>query len=77
MSNIDTTITVKELLPIFEGITDAVFIDDADGICQWCNDACEDMYNTTIEEIQGKTVDELKIAIDKDYVYNFWIRCKL
>lgn len=60
MSNIDTTITVKELLPIFEGITDAVFIDDADGICQWCNDACEDMYNTTIEEIQGKTVDELE-----------------
>lgn len=26
---------------------------------------------------KGKVVDELKMAIDKDYVYNFWIRCKL
>lgn len=60
MNKNDTTITVKELLPIFEGITDAVFIDDAEGICQWCNDACEDLYNTTMEEIQGKTVDELE-----------------
>ncbi len=60
MKELETTITTKELLPIFEGITDAVFIDDANGICQWCNDACEDLYNTTMEEIQGKTVDELE-----------------
>ena len=60
MKELETTITMKELLPILEGITDAVFIDDADGICQWCNDACEELYNTNIEEIQGKTVDELE-----------------
>lgn len=60
MKDIDITITIKELLPIFEGITDAVFIDDADGICRWCNDACEEMYNTTIEEIEGQPVDELE-----------------
>ena len=60
MKELEMTITMKELLPILEGITDAVFIDDADGICQWCNDACEELYNTNIEEIQGKTVDELE-----------------
>ncbi|MBQ6496087.1 MAG: sigma 54-interacting transcriptional regulator [Firmicutes bacterium] len=56
----EITITMKELLPIFEGITDAVFIDDADGICRWCNDACEDLYKITLEEIQDKPVDELE-----------------
>ena len=39
-----TELTLDQLLPIFDGITDAVFIDDANGVCQWCNDACEDIY---------------------------------
>ena len=41
-------------------LCDAVFIDDADGICQWCNDACEDIYGIEMEEIVGKKVDELE-----------------
>ena len=48
------------LLTILDGITDAVFIDDSEGICRWCNNACEDLYNTSIEEIEGKPVEELE-----------------
>ncbi|MDO4869829.1 MAG: sigma 54-interacting transcriptional regulator [Bacillota bacterium] len=60
MKEIESTITINDLLPIFDCVTDAIFIDDGSGICHWCNDACEDMYNINIEEIQGKTVDELE-----------------
>ena len=49
--NFNTTeLTLDQLLPIFDGITDAVFIDDANGICQWCNDACEDIYGIEMDE---------------------------
>lgn len=53
-------IPIEDLLPIFDGITDGVFIDDADGICQWCNDACEEMYNVDFDEIVGRSVDDLE-----------------
>ena len=59
--NFNTTeLTLDQLLPIFDGITDAVFIDDANGICQWCNDACEDIYGIEMDEIVGRKVDELE-----------------
>ena len=55
-----TELTLDQLLPIFDGITDAVFIDDAMGVCQWCNDACEEIYGVEMDEIVGKSVDELE-----------------
>lgn len=53
-------ISLRELLPILDSITDAVFIDNKEGICLWCNSACEEVYDIEMEEIQGKTVDELE-----------------
>lgn len=58
--NIPSNIKTEELLPILDGISDAVFIDDAQGICRWCNGPCEEMYNVSLEEIEGKSVDELE-----------------
>lgn len=55
-----TALTLDQLLPIFEGVTDAVFIDDAKGICQWCNDACEEIYGIEMDEIVGRSVDDLE-----------------
>ena len=55
-----TELTLDQLLPIFDGITDAVFIDDANGVCQWCNDACEDIYGIEFDEIVGRNVDDLE-----------------
>lgn len=58
--NPDFYLPLNEMLSILESITDGVFIDSAEGICLWCNSACEDLYGITIEEIQGKTVDKLE-----------------
>ena len=55
-----TELTLDQLLPIFDGVTDAVFIDDAKGVCQWCNDACEDIYGIMMDEIVGRSVDDLE-----------------
>ncbi len=60
MTFFSTELTLDQLLPIFDGITDAVFIDDADGICQWCNDACEEVYDIHYEDIVGRSVDDLE-----------------
>ncbi|MBQ9014726.1 MAG: sigma 54-interacting transcriptional regulator [Firmicutes bacterium] len=54
------SIRLKEILPILETITDAVFIDNNEGICLWCNTACEELYDLEIDEIEGRTVDELE-----------------
>ena len=53
-------IKLKNILPILDSISDAVFVDDKDGFCIWCNKACEDLYNTSIDEIRGKHVDVLE-----------------
>ena len=57
---LNENITAASILPILESISDAVFIDDADGYCRWCNSACEDMYNIEFEKIEGHHVDELE-----------------
>lgn len=58
--NVPETIRMDELLPILDGISDAVFIDDARGICRWCNGPCEEMYKINLEDIEGRSVDDLE-----------------
>lgn len=55
----NTSVQLNTLLPVLEGISDAVFIDDKDGICIWCNSTCEEFYVNSREKMFGKTVDEL------------------
>ncbi len=54
------SIRIEELLPILDGISDAVFIDSSDGHCIWCNNACEELYKISLDDIRGKHVDELE-----------------
>ncbi len=54
------SITIADVLSILESIGDAIFIDDANGICRWCNLACEELYNIEFEDIEGKHVEELE-----------------
>lgn len=54
------TIKIDELLPILDGISDAIFIDSSDGHCLWCNNSCEELYKIASEDIQGRHVDELE-----------------
>ena len=56
----NTHLTLDQIIPILNVIPDAVFIDDADGVCQWCNDACEEMYNIEYDEIVGRHVEDLE-----------------
>ncbi len=56
----DRSVKLGEILPILESISDAVFIDSEDGVCLWCNSTCEDLYDITMEEIQGRSVEELE-----------------
>ncbi len=60
MDKLSGHIALKELLPILDGISDAVFIDDAEGRCLWCNSACEDLYDISVSDTRGKSVDELE-----------------
>lgn len=53
-------IKISKLLPILDNITDAVFIDDKDGFCIWCNKSCEELYNISIDDVRGKHVDVLE-----------------
>jgi len=49
-----------ELLAILDSIDDAVFIDDSDGIAIWCNEACQELYKVTPEDVVGQHVLELE-----------------
>ncbi len=53
-------IKTEDLLPIFDGISDAVFIDDSNGTCLWCNKVCEDLYQISFDDVYGKHVDVLE-----------------
>ncbi|MDO4746194.1 MAG: sigma 54-interacting transcriptional regulator [Bacillota bacterium] len=54
------SIRFAKLLPLMDSITDAIFIDDKDGICIWCNKACEELYNISINDVRGRHVEELE-----------------
>lgn len=54
------TLSVSELIPILNSINDAVFIDSSDGYSLWCNDACQELYKVTPEEIHGIHISELE-----------------
>lgn len=58
--NITGRIELNELLPILDGISDSVFIDDGGGHCLWCNSACEEMYEISSPDIKGKHVEDLE-----------------
>ncbi len=53
-------IRLREILPLLESFTDAVFIDSSDGICLWCNSSCEELYGIEMEQIQGRSVEDLE-----------------
>lgn len=59
MDIFDSKLTLSSILPVLETITDAAFVDDASGICVWCNNAVEEIYMESREKFYGKTVDEL------------------
>lgn len=54
------TIRLHDLLPILNGISDAVFIDDGEGHCIWCNSACEELYQISYSGTRGKHVEDLE-----------------
>lgn len=49
-----------EFFPILNSISDAVFIDDADGYTVWCNSACRELYGITPEKVAGMHVSDLE-----------------
>lgn len=53
-------IKMEAFLPILDGISDAVFIDGSNGVCLWCNKACEELYDISLDDIYGKHVEELE-----------------
>ena len=62
--NIMETIKLHDLLPILDGVSDAVFIDDGAGHCVWCNTACEGLYQISSSGTRGKHVkDREKMGI--------------
>lgn len=54
------TLTIDELLPILDSISDAVFIDSSDGHSLWCNKACKELYEVVPEDIHGLHVTALE-----------------
>lgn len=49
-----------ELIPIFDSISDAIFIDDDSGKALWINKACEDLFKIQRSEILGKNITSLE-----------------
>ncbi len=58
--NIMETIKIRDLLPIMDGISDAVFIDGGDGHFLWCNSACEELYQISCSDARGTLVEDLE-----------------
>jgi len=59
-NNFSDKIKMEAFLPILDGLSDAVFIDGSNGVCLWCNKACEELYNISLDDISGKHVEELE-----------------
>ena len=53
-------LSINELIPILDSISDAIFIDDAQGFTIWINKASEELYKISRKEIIGKHVSFLE-----------------
>lgn len=53
-------LSIDELVPILDSISDAIFIDDAQGYTLWINKASEELYKIKREEIIGQHVSFLE-----------------
>ncbi|MGI6737643.1 MAG: sigma-54 interaction domain-containing protein [Anaerovoracaceae bacterium] len=50
----------QEMASILDSISDAIFIDDSDGFCLWCNRACRSLYDIEPQDLIGLHVLELE-----------------
>ena len=55
-----STLSIDELIPILDSISDAIFIDDAQGYTIWVNKASEELYKIKRKDIIGKHVSFLE-----------------
>lgn len=55
-----SSLSIEDLVPILDSITDAVFIDDAQGYTLWINKASEDLYKINKKDVIGKHVSFLE-----------------
>ncbi|HYE69339.1 MAG TPA: sigma 54-interacting transcriptional regulator [Anaerovoracaceae bacterium] len=53
-------LSIDELIPILDSISDAIFIDDAQGFTIWINKASEELYKIKRKNIIGKHVSFLE-----------------
>jgi TyrR family helix-turn-helix protein/PAS domain S-box-containing protein len=55
-----STLSIDELIPILDSISDAIFIDDAQGYTIWINKASEELYKIKRKDVIGKHVSFLE-----------------
>lgn len=55
-----SVVSIDELVPILDSISDAIFIDDAQGYTIWINKASEELYKIKRKEVIGKHVSFLE-----------------
>ncbi|MDP4114479.1 MAG: PAS domain-containing protein, partial [Bacillota bacterium] len=55
-----SVLSIDELIPILDSISDAIFVDDAQGFTIWINKASEELYKITRKQIIGKHVSFLE-----------------
>ncbi len=55
-----SSLSIDELIPILDSISDAIFIDDAQGFTIWVNKASEELYKIKRKDIIGKHVSFLE-----------------
>jgi len=58
--NMLADLSIDELIPILDSISDAIFIDDAQGFTIWINKASEELYRIKREDVIGKHVSFLE-----------------
>lgn len=61
-----SVLKTHELIPIFDSIGDAIFIDDEHGNALWINKACEDLFKISRSQVLGKNIKEL----EQDGIFN-------
>lgn len=55
-----SVLSIEELIPILDSISDAIFIDDAQGFTIWINKASEELYKIKRKDVIGKHVSFLE-----------------